>query len=165
MKLSFYGAAGCVTGSCTLVDTGAARILGILLAPGGARQRRDGVLDGLRPPGRVARPGEAGRGRIAPDVPRLVEVDAGLHLLVDALQLRKRHRVERANLREMQRAWRASNALPQSLVEAKSLAKSFGLKCLILEKAAMEKNRKSLPLMDWRKMLESVGAGSLAGQL
>ena len=32
--------------------------------------------------------------------------------------------VERANLREMQRAWRASNALPQSLVEAKSLANS-----------------------------------------
>lgn len=29
---------------------------------------------------------------------------------------------QRANLREMSRAWRASNALPQSLVEAKSLA-------------------------------------------
>jgi len=32
--------------------------------------------------------------------------------------------VQRANLREMQRAWRASNALPQALVEAKSLANS-----------------------------------------
>jgi len=31
---------------------------------------------------------------------------------------------QRANLREMGRAWRASNALPQSLVEAKSLANS-----------------------------------------
>jgi carboxypeptidase Taq len=31
---------------------------------------------------------------------------------------------EAANLREMQRVWRASNALPQSLVEAKSLATS-----------------------------------------
>src|SRR4051812_24332132 len=32
--------------------------------------------------------------------------------------------VARANLREMQRAWRASNALPEALVEARSLAAS-----------------------------------------
>ena len=44
--------------------------------------------------------------------------------LLDAAAQEDLDDVERANLREMQRAWRASNALPQSLVEAKSLANS-----------------------------------------
>ncbi len=44
--------------------------------------------------------------------------------LLDAAVQEDLDDVERANLREMQRAWRASNALPQSLVEAKSLANS-----------------------------------------
>src|SRR5476649_2126043 len=34
--------------------------------------------------------------------------------------------VERANLREMRRDWRAANALPESLVEAKTLAGDSG---------------------------------------
>ena len=47
-----------------------------------------------------------------------------LKSLLDAAAQEDLDDVERANLREMQRAWRASNALPQSLVEAKSLANS-----------------------------------------
>ncbi|MBB2486157.1 carboxypeptidase M32 [Mitsuaria sp. WAJ17] len=47
-----------------------------------------------------------------------------LQRLLEAASQEDLDEVERANLREMQRAWRASNALPQSLVEAKSLANS-----------------------------------------
>ncbi len=50
--------------------------------------------------------------------------EAELKGLLDAAAQEDLDDVERANLREMQRAWRASNALPQSLVEAKSLANS-----------------------------------------
>src|SRR3954469_23354854 len=51
--------------------------------------------------------------------------------------------VERANLREMRRDWRDANALPESLVEAKSLA---GAKC---EHAW----RSQRPANDWRGFL------------
>jgi len=44
--------------------------------------------------------------------------------LLDAAEGESLSEAQRANLREMRRAWRASNALPQSLVEAKSLAAS-----------------------------------------
>jgi carboxypeptidase Taq len=44
--------------------------------------------------------------------------------LLDAAAGESLDDTQRANLREMHRAWRASNALPQSLVEAKSLANS-----------------------------------------
>ena len=47
-----------------------------------------------------------------------------LQRLLEAAAQEDLNEVERANLREMQRAWRASNALPQTLVEAKSLANS-----------------------------------------
>ncbi|HLO94795.1 MAG TPA: carboxypeptidase M32, partial [Burkholderiaceae bacterium] len=47
-----------------------------------------------------------------------------LRRLLEAAEQEDLDEIERANLREMQRAWRASNALPQSLVEAKSLANS-----------------------------------------
>lgn len=42
--------------------------------------------------------------------------------LLDAAAAESLDDAQRANLREMSRAWRASNALPQRLVEAKSLA-------------------------------------------
>jgi len=51
--------------------------------------------------------------------------------------------IERANLREMQRDWRDANALPESLVEAKSLA---GARC---EHAWREQR----PANDWRGFL------------
>lgn len=44
--------------------------------------------------------------------------------LLDAAEGESLDDTQRANLREMRRDWRASNALPQSLVEAKSLANS-----------------------------------------
>ena len=44
--------------------------------------------------------------------------------LLDAAEGESLDDEQRANLREMRRAWRAANALPQSLVEAKSLAAS-----------------------------------------
>ena len=47
-----------------------------------------------------------------------------LQALLTAAQAEALSDEEAANLREMQRFWRASNALPQSLVEAKSLATS-----------------------------------------
>ncbi|MGM9514635.1 carboxypeptidase M32 [Roseateles sp. DB2] len=47
-----------------------------------------------------------------------------LQRLLEAAAQEELDDIERANLREMQRAWRASNALPQALVEAKSLANS-----------------------------------------
>jgi carboxypeptidase Taq len=53
--------------------------------------------------------------------------------------------IERANLREMQREWRAANALPEALVEAKTLA---GAKC---EHAW----RAQRPANDWRGFLEN----------
>lgn len=54
--------------------------------------------------------------------------------------------VQRASLREMRRVWRASNALPQSLVEAKSLANS---RC---EHAW----RSQRPANDWAGYLENL---------
>jgi len=53
--------------------------------------------------------------------------------------------VERANLREMQRDWRGANALPESLVQAKSLA---GAKC----EHAWRRQRAA---NDWRGFLEN----------
>jgi carboxypeptidase Taq len=53
--------------------------------------------------------------------------------------------VERANLREMRRDWRDANALPESLIEAKTLA---GAKC---EHAW----RSQRPANDWRGFLEN----------
>jgi carboxypeptidase Taq len=53
--------------------------------------------------------------------------------------------VERANLREMRRDWRDANALPESLVEAKTLA---GARC---EHAW----RSQRPANDWRGFLEN----------
>ncbi len=53
--------------------------------------------------------------------------------------------VERANLREMRRDWRDANALPESLVEAKTLA---GAKC---EHAW----RSQRPANDWRGFLDN----------
>jgi carboxypeptidase Taq len=53
--------------------------------------------------------------------------------------------VERANLREMRRDWREANALPESLVTAKTLA---GAKC---EHAW----RRQRPANDWRGFLEN----------
>lgn len=50
--------------------------------------------------------------------------EPALQGLLEAASQEALDETERANLREMQRAWRASNALPQSLVEAKSLANS-----------------------------------------
>ncbi|QPF75289.1 carboxypeptidase M32 [Roseateles sp. DAIF2] len=50
--------------------------------------------------------------------------EPALQGLLDAAAGESLDEVQRANLREMRRAWRASNALPQSLVEAKSLANS-----------------------------------------
>lgn len=47
-----------------------------------------------------------------------------LQALLSAAQAEALSDEQAANLREMQRFWRASNALPQSLVEAKSLATS-----------------------------------------
>ncbi|MCV2366616.1 carboxypeptidase M32 [Roseateles oligotrophus] len=44
--------------------------------------------------------------------------------LLDAAEAEALSGDQRANLREMRRSWKASNALPQSLVEAKSLANS-----------------------------------------
>lgn len=48
--------------------------------------------------------------------------DAALRGLLDGAEGESLDEAQRANLREMRRAWRASNALPQSLVETKSLA-------------------------------------------
>jgi carboxypeptidase Taq len=53
--------------------------------------------------------------------------------------------IERANLREMRRDWREANALPESLIEAKTLA---GAKC---EHAW----RSQRPANDWRGFLEN----------
>ena len=53
--------------------------------------------------------------------------------------------IARANLREIRRDWRASNALPQALVEAQSLA---GARC---EHAW----RSQRPANDWRGFLEN----------
>lgn len=53
---------------------------------------------------------------------------------------------ERANLREMQRAWNASNALPQALVEARTLANA---RC---EQAW----RRQRPANDWAGYLENL---------
>ncbi|HEY1091715.1 MAG TPA: carboxypeptidase M32, partial [Burkholderiaceae bacterium] len=50
--------------------------------------------------------------------------DPALPGLLDAAQKEALDDVARANLREMRRNWRASNALPQALVEAMSLANS-----------------------------------------
>ncbi len=50
--------------------------------------------------------------------------DPALTAKLDAAEGEALTDMEQANLREMRRAWRASNALPQSLVEAKSLANS-----------------------------------------
>ena len=48
--------------------------------------------------------------------------DPALAALLDAATAEALDDTQRANLREIQRAWRAANALPQSLVEARSLA-------------------------------------------
>jgi carboxypeptidase Taq len=53
--------------------------------------------------------------------------------------------IQRANLREMRRDWRDANALPESLIEAKTLA---GAKC---EHAW----RSQRPAQDWRGFLEN----------
>ncbi|MDI4635332.1 carboxypeptidase M32 [Pelomonas sp. V22] len=50
--------------------------------------------------------------------------DPQLAGLLDAAEAEPLGEEERANLREMRRAWREANALPQALVEAKSLANS-----------------------------------------
>ncbi|MDM4766262.1 carboxypeptidase M32 [Pelomonas sp. SE-A7] len=50
--------------------------------------------------------------------------DPALEGLLSAAAAEPLGEVEQASLREMQRVWRASNALPPSLVEAKSLANS-----------------------------------------
>ncbi len=50
--------------------------------------------------------------------------DPQLAGLLDAAEVEPLGEEERANLREMRRAWREANALPQILVEAKSLANS-----------------------------------------
>ncbi|MEE9476968.1 MAG: carboxypeptidase M32, partial [Roseateles sp.] len=48
--------------------------------------------------------------------------DPALPGLLDAAAAEPLDDAQRANLREIRRAWRAANALPQALVEAKSLA-------------------------------------------
>ena len=48
--------------------------------------------------------------------------DPALPALLDTAAAEPLDEVQRANLREIRRAWRAANALPQALVEAKSLA-------------------------------------------
>lgn len=48
--------------------------------------------------------------------------DPALAGLIDAAAAEPLDDAQRANLREIRRAWRAANALPQALVEAKSLA-------------------------------------------
>lgn len=53
-----------------------------------------------------------------------LSTDAALKGLLERAEAEPLDEVQRANLREMRRAWRASNALPQSLVEAQSLANS-----------------------------------------
>ncbi|UXH77285.1 carboxypeptidase M32 [Roseateles amylovorans] len=50
--------------------------------------------------------------------------DPALRDLLSAAEQEPLDEVQRASLREMHRVWRAANALPQSLVEAKSLANS-----------------------------------------
>ncbi|WP_133702586.1 carboxypeptidase M32 [Roseateles toxinivorans] len=51
-----------------------------------------------------------------------MRTDASLQALLAAAEQESLDDDARANLREMKREWRASNALPQALVEAKSLA-------------------------------------------
>lgn len=72
--------------------------------------------------------------------PRLVE-------LLDRAEQESLDDTERANLREMRRDWRDANALPESLVEAKTLA---GARC---EHAW----RSQRPANDWRGFLENFG--------
>ncbi|SEK95939.1 carboxypeptidase Taq [Roseateles sp. YR242] len=50
--------------------------------------------------------------------------DPALKDLLDRAEQEPLDEVQRASLREMRRVWRSANALPQSLVEAKSLANS-----------------------------------------
>ncbi|MDC8783936.1 carboxypeptidase M32 [Roseateles koreensis] len=50
--------------------------------------------------------------------------DPALKALLEAAEQEPLSEHQRANLREMQRVWRSANALPQRLVEAKSLARS-----------------------------------------
>ncbi len=66
--------------------------------------------------------------------------------LLEAAEQEALDEVQRANLREMRRAWRSANALPQSLVEAKSLAIS---RC---EHAW----RSQRPANDWAGYLENL---------
>ncbi|HEX2011878.1 MAG TPA: carboxypeptidase M32 [Roseateles sp.] len=66
--------------------------------------------------------------------------------LLEAAEGESLDELQRANLREMRRAWRTSNALPQSLVEAKSLANS---RC---EHAW----RSQRPANDWAGYLENL---------
>ncbi len=51
-----------------------------------------------------------------------MRTDPGLAALLDQAEHEPLDDVARANLREIRRDWKSSNALPQSLVEAKSLA-------------------------------------------
>ncbi|MFH7040700.1 carboxypeptidase M32 [Paucibacter sp. JuS9] len=53
-----------------------------------------------------------------------LSTDPALAQLLDEAEAETLGDVEKANLREMRRAWRDANALPQALVEAKSLASS-----------------------------------------
>ncbi len=65
--------------------------------------------------------------------------------LLQAAEQERLTDLERANLREMRRDWRDANALPESLVEARTLA---GAKC---EHAWREQR----PANDWRGFLEN----------
>jgi carboxypeptidase Taq len=53
-----------------------------------------------------------------------IRTDPTLEALIERAGCEALDDVEHANLREMRRAWRSSNALPEALVEAKSLAAS-----------------------------------------
>jgi carboxypeptidase Taq len=74
-----------------------------------------------------------------------VRTDPKLAGQLQAAESERLSEVERANLREMRRDWRDANALPESLVQAKSLA---GAKCEHAWRAQRAAN-------DWRGFLEN----------
>src|SRR5688572_8229682 len=74
-----------------------------------------------------------------------VRTDPKLAEQLQAAESERLSEVERANLREMRRDWRDANALPESLVQAKSLA---GAKCEHAWRAQRAAN-------DWHGFLEN----------
>jgi len=73
--------------------------------------------------------GSAARAAAEAELHALIHRTRTDHRLVELLRAAEQEpltEIERANLREMQRDWRDANALPESLVEAKTLA---GAKC------------------------------------